>query len=120
MDFKLVSEYQPRGDQVTAIDELVRGVEEGEKHQVFPGTYKDVRHRELLPDKFLDQALDEMSEEDLQVLSKYSNCIIYPPMAYISSEATENKQKALRLCILFRSVYSFYSTDHLHMNLLYN
>ena len=37
MDFKLVSEYQPRGDQVTAIDELVRGVEEGEKHQVLLG-----------------------------------------------------------------------------------
>ncbi len=37
MDFKLVSEYQPRGDQVTAIDDLVRGVEEGEKHQVLLG-----------------------------------------------------------------------------------
>jgi excinuclease ABC subunit B len=37
MDFKLVSEYQPRGDQVTAIEELVRGIEEGEKHQVLLG-----------------------------------------------------------------------------------
>ena len=37
MDFKLVSEYQPRGDQVTAINELVGGVEEGEKHQVLLG-----------------------------------------------------------------------------------
>ncbi|MFB3920291.1 MAG: excinuclease ABC subunit UvrB [Terriglobia bacterium] len=37
MDFKLVSDYQPRGDQVTAIDELMRGVEEGDKHQVLLG-----------------------------------------------------------------------------------
>jgi excinuclease ABC subunit B len=37
MDFKLVSEYSPRGDQVTAIDQLLRGVREGEKHQVLLG-----------------------------------------------------------------------------------
>jgi len=37
MDFKLQSDYQPRGDQVTAIDELLRGVNDGEKHQVLLG-----------------------------------------------------------------------------------
>ena len=37
MEFKLVSDYRPRGDQVTAIDELVRGVGDGEKHQVLLG-----------------------------------------------------------------------------------
>jgi excinuclease ABC subunit B len=37
MDFRLVSDYQPRGDQVTAIEELVRGVTDGEKHQVLLG-----------------------------------------------------------------------------------
>ncbi|MDE3181759.1 MAG: excinuclease ABC subunit UvrB [Acidobacteriota bacterium] len=37
MDFKLVSEYQPRGDQVTAIERLVRGIEDGENHQVLLG-----------------------------------------------------------------------------------
>ncbi len=37
MNFKLVSEYQPRGDQVSAIDQLIRGVEDGEKHQVLLG-----------------------------------------------------------------------------------
>ncbi|MGD0922195.1 MAG: excinuclease ABC subunit UvrB [Terriglobia bacterium] len=37
MDFRLVSDYQPRGDQVTAIGELVRGVQEAEKHQVLLG-----------------------------------------------------------------------------------
>ncbi len=37
MDFEVVSEYQARGDQVTAIEELVRGAQEGEKHQVLLG-----------------------------------------------------------------------------------
>ncbi len=37
MDFEVVSDYQPRGDQVTAIEELVRGAQEGEKHQVLLG-----------------------------------------------------------------------------------
>src|SRR5215475_5802590 len=37
MDFKLKSAYQPRGDQPTAIDQLVRGVEAGDKHQVLLG-----------------------------------------------------------------------------------
>ena len=37
MDFKLVSDYQPEGDQKTAIAALVRGSLEGEKHQVLLG-----------------------------------------------------------------------------------
>ena len=37
MNFKLRSSYQPRGDQPAAIDQLVRGVEAGEKHQVLLG-----------------------------------------------------------------------------------
>ncbi len=37
MNFKLRSNYQPRGDQPAAIDQLVRGVESGEKHQVLLG-----------------------------------------------------------------------------------
>jgi len=36
---------------------------------------------------------DEMSEKDLKILSKYKNCIIYPPIAYISKEAAENKRR---------------------------
>jgi len=35
--FKLRSSYQPRGDQPAAIEQLVRGVEGGEKHQVLLG-----------------------------------------------------------------------------------
>jgi excinuclease ABC subunit B len=37
MNFKLHSNYQPRGDQPAAIDQLYSGVEAGEKHQVLLG-----------------------------------------------------------------------------------
>jgi excinuclease ABC subunit B len=37
MDFKLVSNYSPRGDQVTAVRDLIRGVEDGNQHQVLLG-----------------------------------------------------------------------------------
>ena len=37
MNFKLVSSYEPRGDQVAAIDQLIRAVRDGEKHQVLLG-----------------------------------------------------------------------------------
>src|SRR5438067_980209 len=37
MDFKLLSDYKPAGDQARAIDELTRGVYSGEKHQVTLG-----------------------------------------------------------------------------------
>ncbi|HJX84192.1 MAG TPA: excinuclease ABC subunit UvrB, partial [Candidatus Angelobacter sp.] len=37
MDFRLQSDYTPKGDQGRAIDELVRGVYAGEKHQVLLG-----------------------------------------------------------------------------------
>src|SRR5262245_54271743 len=35
--FKLVSDYQPQGDQPEAIDALERGLKDGEKHQVLLG-----------------------------------------------------------------------------------
>ncbi len=37
MQFRLRSSYQPRGDQPAAIEQLVRGVEAGDKHQVLLG-----------------------------------------------------------------------------------
>ncbi len=37
MKFKLHSNYQPRGDQPAAIEQLYRGLEAGEKHQVLLG-----------------------------------------------------------------------------------
>ena len=35
--FKLVSKYKPSGDQPKAIDELVKGINEGKKEQVLLG-----------------------------------------------------------------------------------
>ncbi|MGH9533146.1 MAG: excinuclease ABC subunit UvrB [Terriglobales bacterium] len=37
MDFKLISDYKPRGDQGQAIDSLIRGIGTAEKHQVLLG-----------------------------------------------------------------------------------
>jgi len=37
VDFQLVSDYKPRGDQPRAIGELLSGIESGEKHQVLLG-----------------------------------------------------------------------------------
>jgi excinuclease ABC subunit B len=37
MDFKLISDYKPRGDQGRAIEQLARGVRDAEKHQVLLG-----------------------------------------------------------------------------------
>ena len=37
MNFKLHSTYQPRGDQPAAIEQLLRGVKAGDKHQVLLG-----------------------------------------------------------------------------------
>src|SRR6187431_85135 len=35
--FKLVSDYEPTGDQPSAIDDLVRGIEAGKRHQTLLG-----------------------------------------------------------------------------------
>jgi excinuclease ABC subunit B len=37
VDFQLVSDYKPRGDQGRAIEELLSGIDAGEKHQVLLG-----------------------------------------------------------------------------------
>jgi len=37
MQFKLASDYEPRGDQPEAISELVRGVNDGDRHEVLLG-----------------------------------------------------------------------------------
>ena len=37
MDFKLVVDYRPKGDQINAISELTKGVLDGDKHQVLLG-----------------------------------------------------------------------------------
>ena len=37
MDFKLASDYEPRGDQPDAIAKLLRGIKDGERQQVLLG-----------------------------------------------------------------------------------
>jgi len=37
MDFKLFSAYEPRGDQATAIRDLIQGADDGKQHQVLLG-----------------------------------------------------------------------------------
>src|SRR5579883_2862722 len=37
MNFKLASDYEPRGDQPDAIGQLSRGIQDGERHQVLLG-----------------------------------------------------------------------------------
>ncbi|MBL7857224.1 MAG: excinuclease ABC subunit UvrB [Cyclobacteriaceae bacterium] len=37
MDFKLTSEYEPTGDQPKAIEQLVKGIDQGEAHQTLLG-----------------------------------------------------------------------------------
>ena len=37
MEFKLQAPFQPMGDQPQAIDKLVRGIRDGQKHQVLLG-----------------------------------------------------------------------------------
>ncbi len=42
---------------------------------------------------FIFDHSDEMRQEDIEKLSKYKNCIVYPPIAFISIEARKNKQE---------------------------
>ena len=37
MDFKLITNFTPTGDQPNAIESLIRGVENNEKHQTLLG-----------------------------------------------------------------------------------
>lgn len=37
---------------------------------------------------------DEMTEEDLRKLSKHKNCIIYPPIAYVTKETRKGQQES--------------------------
>lgn len=41
--FKLVSKYTPSGDQPQAIEKLVSGINEGQKHQVLLGALVPVK-----------------------------------------------------------------------------
>ncbi len=51
---------------------------------------------------FIFDHSDETSEEDLKRLKAFKNCIIYPPIAYVSKEATKNKQE-----VFIRNIENF-------------
>ena len=51
---------------------------------------KRLKNRDMT---FILDHSDVMNKEDLKKLSKHTNCIIYPPMAYISKEARIAKQE---------------------------
>lgn len=36
---------------------------------------------------------DEMDKKDVTRLAKHKNCIVYPPIGYVTKEASENKRK---------------------------
>lgn len=42
---------------------------------------------------FIFDHSDEMAEEDLKKLLPFENCIVYPPIAYVTKEAALNKQE---------------------------
>lgn len=42
---------------------------------------------------FIFDHSDEVKPEDLKMLSRHQNCIIYPPIAYVSKEAKAKKQE---------------------------
>ena len=46
MDFKLVCDYVPQGDQPQAIDHLIRGIEEGLDHQLPVAVADDLGRRQ--------------------------------------------------------------------------
>ena len=48
MDFKLISDFKPTGDQPSAIKQLVKGVEANETHQTLLGVTGSGKHLPLL------------------------------------------------------------------------
>ena len=68
-EFKLVSEYQPTGDQPTAIEALVQGVEKGLKGQTLLGvTGSGKTSQSLLPMILQDFQSDNFVYESMNVV----------------------------------------------------
>lgn len=42
---------------------------------------------------FISDHPDEMKEQDLEKIKGFSNCILYPPIAFLSDEARIAKQE---------------------------
>src|SRR6516225_3879221 len=100
MNFKVFSDYRPRGDQVSALDQLVRGIEAGEKHQVLLGvtgsgktfsmakvveaanrTTLVVSHNKPLPAQLYHKFLPFFPQIAVEYFVSYYN--YYQPEAYV-------------------------------------
>src|SRR5438876_8570959 len=103
--FKIVSSYQPRGDQPTAIKELVLGLERGDKHQTLLGitgsgkTYTAacviekvqrptliIAHNKTLAAQLYGEFRDLFPENAVEYFVSYYD--YYQPEAYVPSSDT--------------------------------
>src|SRR6266852_6146161 len=98
MKFKLYSNYQPRGEQPAAIDQLYGGVEAGEKHQVLLGVTGSGKTFTMA--KLIEQAnrpalvLAHNKTLAAQLYHEFYQPEAYVPSAdiYIDKEATINDE----------------------------
>jgi excinuclease ABC subunit B len=105
MSFELVSTYSPRGDQRTAIDQLVRGLKDTEQHQVLLGVTGSgktftmakvieavqrpaliLAHNKTLAAQLYHEFLGFFPENAVEYFVSYYD--YYQPEAYISSTDT--------------------------------
>ena len=111
--FKLTTQFEPKGDQPAAIEQLMRGLEQGEKHQVLlgiTGSRQDVHGRErdrssygkptliIAPNKTLAaQLYGEMKELFPENAVEYfvSYYDYYQPEAYVPSSDTYIEKDAI-------------------------
>ncbi len=103
--FKLVSPYQPSGDQPQAIEKLVKGLQEGKKHQVLlgaTGTGKTftmanviarvnkptlvLAHNKTLAGQLYSEFRELFPENHVEYFVSYYD--YYQPEAYIASSDT--------------------------------
>src|SRR5271169_376410 len=111
MDFKLASDYRPRGDQAKAIESLTKGVLDGEEHQVLLGvtgsgkTYTMAKVIEALDRPALVMAHNKTLAAQLyhEFQSFFPNSAVeyfvsyydyYQPEAYIASTNTYIEKEA--------------------------
>src|SRR5574344_1995411 len=103
--FKLVSKYKPSGDQPRAIEQLVEGIEKGEKNQVLLGTTRTgktftianviektnkktlvLSHNKTLAAQFYSEMKELFPEDHVEYFVSYYD--YYQPEAYVPSSDT--------------------------------
>jgi excinuclease ABC subunit B len=104
-DFKIVSDYKPRGDQPRAIDELVEGVERGDSYQTLLGVTGSgktftmanviaamkrptlvIAHNKTLAAQLYGEFRDLLPENAVEYFVSYYD--YYQPEAYVPSSDT--------------------------------